>query len=51
MGRSTASRPNSHLTGPLLDEIGLRVVDAKTGQVELAKSEYIRNSFGTINGA
>ena len=26
------------------------MIDAATGQVELAKSEYIRNSFGTING-
>ena len=50
MGRSTASRRDSRLATPLLDEIGLRVVDAEAGQVELDKSDYIRNSFGTING-
>jgi acyl-coenzyme A thioesterase PaaI-like protein len=50
MGRSTAARSDTHLSAPLLDEIGLRVLDGATGQVELAKSDYIRNSFGTING-
>jgi acyl-coenzyme A thioesterase PaaI-like protein len=50
MGRSSAARPDSHLSAPLLDEIGLRVIDANHGVVELAKNDYIRNSFGTING-
>jgi acyl-coenzyme A thioesterase PaaI-like protein len=50
MGRSSASRPDSHLSAPVLDEIGLLVIDAASGQVELAKSDYVRNSFGTING-
>jgi acyl-coenzyme A thioesterase PaaI-like protein len=50
MGRSTAARPDSELTAPVLDEIGLRLIDAESGQVELAKSDYVRNSFGTING-
>jgi acyl-coenzyme A thioesterase PaaI-like protein len=50
MGRSTVPRLDSGLSAPLLDEIGLRVIDAKAGLVEVAKSDYIRNSFGTING-
>ena len=50
MGRSSAARPDSRLAAPLLDEIGFRVIDAGSGVVELAKSDYIRNSFGTING-
>ena len=50
MGRSSSARGDSHLSTALLDEIGLLVIDGPTGQVELAKSEYIRNSFGTING-
>ena len=34
----------------MLDRIGLRVVDAAAGVTELPHSEYVRNSFGTING-
>ncbi len=36
--------------GILADRIGLRVVDADDGVVELDRSDYVRNSFGTING-
>jgi acyl-coenzyme A thioesterase PaaI-like protein len=50
LGRSSAARPDSQLSAPLLDEIGLRVIDANGGVVELDKHDYIRNSFGTING-
>ncbi len=35
---------------PLGERIGLRVVDATAGVVELHNHEYVRNSFGTING-
>lgn len=35
---------------PLLDRIGLRVVDAAAGVVELDQTPYVANSFGTING-
>jgi acyl-coenzyme A thioesterase PaaI-like protein len=35
---------------PLPERIGLRVVDAAHGVVELHNHEYVRNSFGTING-
>jgi acyl-coenzyme A thioesterase PaaI-like protein len=35
---------------PLMERIGLRVVDAARGIVELHNSDYVRNSFGTING-
>jgi acyl-coenzyme A thioesterase PaaI-like protein len=38
------------LSMPVLDQIGLRVVDATGGVVELEKTDYVRNSFGTING-
>jgi acyl-coenzyme A thioesterase PaaI-like protein len=48
--RSTLALPGSRLTEPLLDRIGLRVLDGEAGQVELARSDYVRNSFGTING-
>jgi acyl-coenzyme A thioesterase PaaI-like protein len=35
---------------PLRDRVGLRVVDAQRGVVELHNHDYVRNSFGTING-
>jgi acyl-coenzyme A thioesterase PaaI-like protein len=35
---------------PLMERVGLRVVDAARGIVELHNSDYVRNSFGTING-
>jgi acyl-coenzyme A thioesterase PaaI-like protein len=35
---------------PLRERVGLRVVDAPRGVVELDNHDYVRNSFGTING-
>jgi acyl-coenzyme A thioesterase PaaI-like protein len=35
---------------PILDRIDLRVLDAGGGVAELEHSDYVRNSFGTING-
>lgn len=35
---------------PLLDRIGLKVIDAAAGIVEIPKGDYVINSFGTING-
>lgn len=40
----------SALEVPILERIGLRVVDAEAGVVELDQSPYVANSFGTING-
>jgi acyl-coenzyme A thioesterase PaaI-like protein len=37
-------------TAPLLERIGLKVVDAAEGVVELANSPYVHNSRGRING-
>ncbi len=34
----------------LAERLGLRVVDADRGCVELSISDYVRNSFGAING-
>ncbi|MBV8949485.1 MAG: hypothetical protein JOZ99_01310 [Actinobacteria bacterium] len=34
----------------LTERIGLRVVDAASGVVELPITDYVRNSFGAING-
>jgi uncharacterized protein (TIGR00369 family) len=48
--RTTQAGPDDRLRKPLFDHIGLRVVDAATGTVEVDKSEYVSNSFGTVNG-
>jgi uncharacterized protein (TIGR00369 family) len=48
--RTTMARADSHLSAPLLQRIGLRLVDGGVGAAELHKTEYVRNSFGTING-
>ncbi|HEY3673543.1 MAG TPA: acyl-CoA thioesterase domain-containing protein [Acidimicrobiia bacterium] len=37
-------------TAPLLERIGLTVMDAPGGVVEVANSPYVRNSRGRING-
>lgn len=42
------ARPDSGFAAPLLEEIGLR--ELSPGVVELDKSAYVTNSFGTING-
>ena len=48
--RTTGALPDSRVDAPLFDKIGLRVVDAAAGVVEVDKHDYVRNSFGTING-
>jgi acyl-coenzyme A thioesterase PaaI-like protein len=35
---------------PMMDRIGLKVLDAEHGAVEVHKDDYVINSFGTING-
>jgi acyl-coenzyme A thioesterase PaaI-like protein len=48
--RSSAALPGSGFTAPILEHIGLRSVDPAHGVIEIDKDEYVRNSFGTING-
>lgn len=38
------------VAGTLRDEMGLRVLDATTGELELERTPYVANSIGTING-
>lgn len=42
--------PTSGFTRRFEEELGVRVVDAPGGVLELDKTDYVRNSFGTING-
>ncbi len=48
--RFTMSLPDSGLRGPYRDQIGVRVLDAPAGIVELDVVPFVRNSFGAING-
>src|SRR5262249_55219354 len=48
--RTTMALDDNHLRGPIADHIGLRVVDAAAGVVEVEKTEYVTNSFGSVNG-
>jgi acyl-coenzyme A thioesterase PaaI-like protein len=42
--------PDGAPTEPLLERIGLTVVDAEQGVVELASTPYVHNSRGRVNG-
>ena len=48
--RQSMHRPESRFDVSIHDKCGLRLVDAVGGVVECDKSDYVRNSFGTING-
>jgi len=49
-GRSPMGLPDSGLTRPLLESAGVRELDAAAGVLELDNHDWVRNSFGTING-
>jgi uncharacterized protein (TIGR00369 family) len=49
-GPSTMARPDSGLQMPLLDEIGLVVLDAASGTVEAPVRDWSRNSLGSMQG-
>jgi acyl-coenzyme A thioesterase PaaI-like protein len=48
--RTSNALEHSYLDVALHEKIGLRIVDAAAGVVEVDKHDYVRNSFGTING-
>jgi acyl-coenzyme A thioesterase PaaI-like protein len=50
VGQKRQMAPDEPVRGTMLERIGLRVVDAEGAVVEIDHSEYVRNSFGTING-
>jgi uncharacterized protein (TIGR00369 family) len=49
-GQSTMAVPESHLARPLLDELGVTVVDAARGVVEVPVIDWSRNSMGAMQG-
>jgi acyl-coenzyme A thioesterase PaaI-like protein len=50
IGQKRAMPPLEPVRGTMLERLGVEVVDAENAVVEIAHSEYVRNSFGTING-
>jgi acyl-coenzyme A thioesterase PaaI-like protein len=50
VGQWRSMAPEQLPTEPLLERIGLRVVDAGEGIVELDQTPYVANSLGAING-
>lgn len=48
--RAALGLPGSRLDEPFLERAQLRVIDAAAGIVEIDNHDYVRNSFGTLNG-
>jgi acyl-coenzyme A thioesterase PaaI-like protein len=48
--QSFISGPASGFAQPVLDELGLRTVDAAGGMVELVPTDYVENSLGAVQG-
>ncbi len=48
--RGALGLPSCHLDEPFLQRARLRVLDAAAGIVEIENHDYVRNSFGTLNG-
>ena len=49
-GPSTMALPSSALDGPYLEQLGVRVVDAAAGVVEVPVTEWSSNSMGAFQG-
>lgn len=49
-GRFANALPTSGFTAPVLDQTGVRVLDAAGGVLEIDRTDYTRNSFGSLNG-
>lgn len=49
-GPSTMSAPDSHMRMPFLDALGVTVVDAATGELDVPVSDWSRNSMGAMQG-
>ena len=50
VGQRRTMAPDGPVEGTMLERTGVEVIDAEGAVVEIPHSEYVRNSFGTING-
>ena len=48
--RQSMALPHSGFRLPLHAQLGIRVVDARHGVIEVDRTDYSRNSFGSLNG-
>lgn len=48
--RSEMAHSAARLDRPLLERAGVRVLDEEAGVVEIDNHDWVRNSFGTLNG-
>jgi uncharacterized protein (TIGR00369 family) len=48
--RQSMALAHSGFRLPLIDQLGIRVLDAATGTIEVDRTDYTRNSFGSLNG-
>ena len=48
--RGTLAHPAARLEKPFVERAGIRVVDADAGVLEIENHDWVRNSFGTLNG-
>jgi acyl-coenzyme A thioesterase PaaI-like protein len=50
VGEVRHSRARTPAAGTMYERMGLQTVDTRAGQLELARTPYVSNSIGTING-
>jgi acyl-coenzyme A thioesterase PaaI-like protein len=50
VGEVRHSRARTTAAGTMYERMGLRTVDGRAGTLELARTPYVSNSIGTING-
>ncbi|MFP3907426.1 MAG: acyl-CoA thioesterase domain-containing protein [Acidimicrobiales bacterium] len=50
IGEIRRRRPAEPASGTTLERMGVRIVDAASGTLELDRTPYVANSIGTING-
>ncbi|MEO8694834.1 MAG: hotdog domain-containing protein [Acidimicrobiales bacterium] len=48
--KQSMALPTSGFGVPLLEQLGIRVLDPAAGVIEIDRTDYTRNSFGSLNG-
>ena len=48
--KQSSALPHSGFRLPLFEQLGVRIIDAARGVIEIDRTDYSRNSFGSLNG-
>ena len=48
--RSAFVRSGSALNQPIVEKLGIRVIESSSGRVEITLTDYVRNTFGALQG-